>query len=62
MRNLTLDELNLVGGADIGVCEAPPQGTAGEWQEGVGGALTGIYEGLVDFTSHVIERVAESVD
>jgi len=51
----------MINGAD-GVClKDPPEGSESDWQSGVGGAVEGIYEGLVDATSHIIERVADAL-
>ena len=64
MRELTMDEIRLVGGAGdecagddgggndiVGVTDS----------EGLGKDLINIYEGLVEAASHIIERVAKAL-
>jgi hypothetical protein len=59
MRELNKMELEYVSGGR-GVCTpANSIGGLGD-PDGVGAYLIGVYEGLVAFTSHVIERVANS--
>ena len=61
MYKLSTTEISMINGAD-GVClKDPPEGSESDWQSGVGGAVEGIYEGLVDATSHIIERVADAL-
>lgn len=66
MRELTLQEIDLVTGAgEADVCTGsyqPPGGDAGSWEDGTTNALVGIYEGLVNTTSHIIGRVANALD
>lgn len=63
MRELTMSEIGYVSGAG-GDC---PSGVAANNIGGVtnpgslGGDLIAIYEGLVALTSHIIERVADSL-
>lgn len=63
MRELTVSEIDCVTG---GVGSCTPANTSGNSFGGVrntpslGQDLVNIYEGLVFFTSHVIERVAKS--
>ena len=69
MRTLTLDEMTLVAGAGDD-CSSGDDGGNDEVNdyggikntEGVGRELINIYEGLVEVTSHVIERVANALD
>ena len=62
MRELTMSELRMVSGAG----DECPSGTSGNEIEGIsnfeqlGNDLVNFYEGLVQVTSHIIERVAES--
>ena len=63
MRELTMSEIGFVSGAGTDC----PSGVAGNNLGGVtnpgslGGDLIAIYEGLVALTSHIIERVANSL-
>jgi hypothetical protein len=62
MRELTLNELQFVTGAGD-ECEdedASPE-VAGIETNKVGRAAIEIYEGLVEATSHIIERVANAL-
>ncbi len=65
MRELTLDEFALVAGAGDG-CSGGGESTSGNEVAGVsnfekiGDDLIAFYEGLVQATSHIIERVAEA--
>lgn len=58
MRELRKEELSLVAGGDgtAGTCGVVPDDTAN-----IGGALIDAYEGAVEVTSHIIERVAEAL-
>ena len=64
MRELTMDEIALVAGGD---CSAGDGGDSGNTFGGVtepdslGQDLINIYEGLVEATSYVIERVANAL-
>ena len=66
MRELTMSEMDLVSGG-TGVCTAEDTGGGGNNYGGVtdtgsiGGDLINIYEGLVEATSHIIERVANAL-
>lgn len=63
MRELALHELAAVaGGGDLSCGPEDGNNYGGIREPGsVGQDLINIYEGLVDFTSHVIERVANAV-
>lgn len=60
MRELNAAELAFVSGGAEQVCT--PENSYGGISDppGVGDDLVNIYEGLVYFTSHVIERVANA--
>lgn len=61
MRELTMSEIGMVtGGGDT--CSAGDGNDIGGITEpgSLGQDLIGIYEGLVEATSYIIERVAES--
>jgi hypothetical protein len=63
MRELTIDEMRLVAGAGD---ECSSGGSGNDLggitnSESIGQDLINIYEGLVDATSHVIERVANAL-
>ena len=66
MRELTLMEIDYVTGG-TGVCTPENSGGGGNNYGGVtdtssvGRDLIAIYEGLVDATSHIIERVANAL-
>ena len=61
MRELNTAELAFVSGGEDQVC-TPDNSYGGITNPpGVGDDLIGIYEGLVSFTSHVIERVANAL-
>jgi hypothetical protein len=60
MRELTMNEVELVSGAS-GTCTAPPSGSEQSWEDGVGNAISGIYEGAVDGLSHIIQRVSDAL-
>jgi len=61
MRELTLNEVSLVSGAG-GECSSGGNTYGGVADTGsLGQDLINIYEGLVSFTSYVIERVAKSL-
>ena len=67
MRNLTMAEIDFVTGG-TGVCTPDNSGGSGgnsllggETPERVGPAIIAVYEGLVDATSHIIERVANAL-
>jgi len=63
MRELTLGELSLVSGG-TGTCSAEDSGNnyGGVTEtDSLGQDLINIYEGLVEATSHVIERVAQAL-
>jgi hypothetical protein len=63
MRELTVNELRFVSGG-TGVCTSEDAGNelAGiKDPENIGKDLINIYEGLVEATSHVIERVASAL-
>lgn len=59
MRELTLNEMNLVSGAGDD-CSSEGSNTYGGVSDttSVGNDIINIYEGLVAATSHIIERVA----
>lgn len=63
MRELTMSEIEFVsGGADE--CKSEEEGNeiAGvKDPENVGNDLISIYEGVVEATSHIIERVANAL-
>ena len=65
MRELTTSEMDFVAGG-TGVCTAEDSASGGNNYGGVtntsslGQDLINIYEGLVEATSHVIERVANA--
>lgn len=66
MRELTAAEIGFVSGGtgDTGVCTPENSGNnyAGVTDPGsIGGDLIEIYEGLVEATSHIIERVANAL-
>ena len=62
MRELTMSEIRMVSGAGDG-CRS---GVSGNSIEGIsnfqqlGNDLVAFYEGLVQVTSHIIERIADS--
>ncbi len=63
MRELTTAELGFVAG---GTGECTPEDSGNNLggvsdSEGLGQDLVNIYEGLVEVTSHIIERVAEAL-
>ena len=64
MRELTCTEIDWVTGG-TGVCTAEDTGgndyLGGAKSEDVGQILINVYEGLVEATSHVIERVANAL-
>ncbi len=62
MRELTNNEIAMVAGG-TGVCPAPEGNNIGgvSDSEGLGQDLINIYEGLVEATSHIIERVANAM-
>ncbi len=64
MRELTGMEIDWVTGG-TGVCTAEDSGgndyLGGASPNEVGQALVDVYEGLVEATSHIIERVAEAL-
>ena len=67
MRELTTSEMDFVAGG-TGVCTAQDSGGSGSNNYGgvtdtssIGRDLINIYEGLVEATSHVIERVANAL-
>ena len=62
MRELTTNEIALVAGG-AGECPAPDGNNLGgvSDSEGLGQDLINIYEGLVEVTSHIIERVANAM-
>lgn len=64
MRELSLTEIAWVTGG-TGVCTADDTGgneyLGGARSEDVGTILINVYEGLVEATSHVIERVANAL-
>ena len=64
MRELSANELNMVGG---GGDQCTPENSGNNLggigdSQGFGDYLIGIYEGLVQVTSHIIERVANAVN
>ena len=65
MRTLTLDEMQLVAGAG-GDCSSEGDGDDGNTYGGVsdvggiGQDIIDAYEGLIEATSYIIERVANS--
>ena len=63
MRELTMSELEFVsGGADDCPAEDSGNDIGGvKDSEGLGKDLINIYEGLVEVTSHIIERVASAL-
>lgn len=67
MRSLTLDEMSFVqGGATVEATVTGPGGTSVSVSVegdpgGFGDALIDIYEGAVEATSYVIERVAKAL-
>ena len=63
MRELTTSEVNFVSGG-TGVCT--PENSANDYAgitdtSSVGEDIVNIYEGLVEATSHIIERVANAL-
>jgi len=62
MRDLTLEELHFVTGAGD-ECEDEGDGPEifGIKTEDIGDAAIEVYEGLVEATSHIIERVANAL-
>ena len=62
MRELTASEVNLVVGG-VGECTASDGNNIGGVSDSgsLGSDLVNIYEGLVQVTSHVIERVANAL-
>jgi len=63
MRELTVSELDFVSGG-IGVCT--PENSGNDFggitdTSSVGQDIINIYEGLVEATSHIIERVANAL-
>jgi len=66
MRNLEIEELNLVsGGAGDTTCT--PSDPVNDYMgiqntQTVGDELVDLYEGVVQAVSHVIERVADAID
>ena len=63
MRELTMQELNLVAGAGD---NCPSDGGGNDIagvkdSQSLGDDLVNIYEGLVQATSHIIERVANAL-
>ncbi len=62
MRELTTNEIAKVAGG-VGVCRMPEGNNIGGVSDsaGLGQDLINIYEGLVEATSHVIERVANAI-
>lgn len=63
MRSLLMQEIEAVSGgaevtASVGSCSGV---TVKSDSKGFGQALIDVYEGLVDATSHVIERVANAL-
>ena len=65
MRELTMDEIRLVGGAGD-ECAGDDGGGGNDLagvkdSENFGKDLINIYEGLVEATSHIIERVARAL-
>lgn len=63
MRELTMNEMSLVAGAGD---ECSSGGSGNDIggitdSQSLGSDLINIYEGLVDVTSHVIERVANAL-
>ncbi len=62
MRELTLNEMNLVSGAGDDCSSGSGNNIAGVTDAGsLGDDLIEIYEGLVAATSYVIERVANAL-
>jgi len=66
MRALNVSELCLVsGGAEATVTVSKGDASLSVTVKGdgsdIGGDLTKAYDGVVDFVSHVIERVADSI-
>ncbi len=63
MRELTMSEIRIVSGAG----DECPSGVSGNEIEGIsnfeqlGDDLVAFYEGLVQVTSHIIERVAGTI-
>jgi len=63
MRELTMSELACVSGG-TGVCTPEDSGNdigGIKDSESIGQDLVNIYEGLVEATSHIIERVADAL-
>ena len=61
MRELTINELSFVSGAGD-ECPADGNNLGGITEPGsLGGDLISIYEGVVEATSYVIERVANAL-
>lgn len=60
MRELTLNEMNLVSGAADDCSGGNDYGGITN-TESIGKEIVEIYEGLVAATSHIIERVAEAL-
>ena len=60
MRELTLNEMNLVSGATDDCSGGNDYGGITDTKS-VGTEIVEIYEGLVAATSHIIERVAEAL-
>jgi hypothetical protein len=63
MRELTLQEMGLVAGGGDDQCTNDGGNNIGGVTEpsSLGGDLINIYEGLVEATSHIIERVANAL-
>ncbi len=61
MRELTTNEITMIAGG-AGECPAPDGNNIGGVadSESLGQDLINIYEGVVEVTSHIIERVANA--
>ena len=62
MRELTMQEIGLVAGGGDDQCTNGGNNIGGVTEpSSLGGDLISIYEGLVEATSHIIERVANAL-
>ena len=62
MRQLTVNEINLVSGAGDECPSGGGNNLGGITEpESLGGELIAIYEGVVEATSYIIERVANAL-
>jgi len=61
MYKLDTLEISLVRGADGSCLKDPPSGSQQDWENSTHNVVSGIYNGLVDAVSDIIEKVANAL-